>query len=182
MITPLENPNGRTTREAQAAVTRRCILLLLSLSAVALLGAAEPDATAAARPVLLLTGFEPFGGLKVNASWETVKRFQGREILGHRIETVVLPVVYDEMAAPLEEALARHTPAAVISFGVGTPVVQVETVARNGYHRAKPPDNKGRPPPRREIVPDGAKELATALPVDAILSALSEAKIGAAKS
>ena len=53
------------------------------------------------------TGFEPFGKLKRNASWETVKAFQGREILGYRIETALLPVVYDEMDAPLQAALQK---------------------------------------------------------------------------
>ena len=103
---------------------------------------AAGETSTGTKPVLLLTGFEPFGGLKLNASWETVKTFQGKEIAGHRIETALLPVVYDEMAAPLQEAIAKHKPAAVISFGVGSRVIQVETVARNGYHRVKPADNK----------------------------------------
>jgi pyroglutamyl-peptidase len=134
------------------------------------------------KPVLLLTGFEPFGGLKLNASWETVKTFQGKEIAGHRIETALLPVVYDEMAAPLQEAIAKHKPAAVISFGVGSRVIQVETVARNGYHPVKPPDNKKQPPPRSEIVPGASAEIPTALPAAEILAALKAANIGAASS
>jgi pyroglutamyl-peptidase len=149
-----------------------CVLALLIAASCA----------AGEKPVLLLTGFEPFGGLKLNASWETVKTFQGKEIAGHRIETALLPVVYDEMAAPLQEAIAKHKPAAVISFGVGTQVIQIETVARNGYHRMKPPDNKNKPPPRSEIVPGESAEIPTALPSTEILAALKAANIGAASS
>lgn len=139
-------------------------------------------AFAAEKPVLLLTGFEPFGGAALNASWETVKTFQGKEIAGHRIETALLPVVYDEMAAPLQDAFAKHKPAAVICFGVGSRVMQVETLARNSYHPAKPRDNKKQPPPRSEIAPGAAAEIPTALPADEILAALHAAEISARKS
>src|SRR5689334_13418893 len=101
----------------------------------------------AAEPVVLLTGFEPFGGAKTNMSWESVKVYQGQILAGHRIETLELPVVYDAIEAPLKEAIAKFKPVAVISFGEGTQVVQIETAALNGYHAAKPLDNKQLPPP-----------------------------------
>lgn len=160
---------------------KRSIFWILLLATTRVLCAAEsgPDA----KPVLLLTGFEPFGGLKVNASWETVKRFQGREILGYRVETALLPVVYDEMDAPLQAALVKHKPAIAISFGVGSQVIQIETAASNSYHPQRPPDNKGKPPPRDKIAPDApVLPIPTALPAAAIVAALKEAKIGAGSS
>ncbi|MCZ7648169.1 MAG: pyroglutamyl-peptidase I [Planctomycetota bacterium] len=162
-------------------LSRRFFLALL-------LAAAFPPAAllageaAAEKPVLLLTGFEPFGGLKVNASWETVKAFEGQELGGYRIATALLPVVYDEMTKPLYDAIAKHKPRAVISCGVGTAVVRIETLARNGYHPARPPDNKGVRPTRKEIEPNGPEALPTSLPAAEILAALKEAKIGAASS
>ena len=156
-----------------------CLAALLGLVRT---GTAEDQAGQPAKPVLLLTGFEPFGGAKVNASWETVKTFQSQELHGYRVETLLLPVVYDEMDKPLQEALAKHKPALVISFGVGTKVIQVETIARNSYHPLKPLDNKAKPPPRNEIIPGGSVEIKTALPADAIVAALKTAPIGAKTS
>lgn len=146
-----------------------------------MLHAAEP-ATEQAKPVILLTGFEPFGPYAKNASWETARSFDGREIAGHRIVAVKLPVVYDAMGEPLQKAIEQHKPAIVISFGVGTPVVQVELTARNGYHPLLPKDNKGQPPPREKIAPEGAAEIPTQLPAEAIVKALQAARIGAWKS
>ena len=127
--------------------------------------------------VILLTGFEPFGGAKINASWEAVKFFQGKTIAGHRVETVQLPVVYDAIEAPLKEAIAKFKPAAVLCFGEGTPAIQIETIARNGYHAAKPPDNKGLPPPREKIVPNGKDEIPTGLPVQEIVQAIRSTQV-----
>jgi pyroglutamyl-peptidase len=123
-------------------------------------------------PVALLTAFEPFGGGTVNASWEAVKAFDGQTIAGHRVVAVRLPVVYDEMAGPLEAAVERHEPAIVVSFGLGGGVIHVERVARNAYSAARPKDNLGREPPRGDVVPAGRPEIPSGLPVDAILAAL----------
>ncbi|MCW8131735.1 MAG: pyroglutamyl-peptidase I [Planctomycetota bacterium] len=154
---------------------------LLLFAALLALGALTPGLRAAedAKPVVLLTGFEPFGGLEKNASWESVKTFDGKEIGGYKIVTALLPVVYDEMAAPLAKAIETHKPAIVLSFGVGSQVVQVETLARNGYHPYKPQDNKGNRPPRLKIDPEGANEIPVQLPVDAIVTALQAQRIGA---
>jgi len=135
-----------------------------------------------AKPVLLLTGFEPFGGAKINESWETVKTFQGKEIHGYKIQTALLPVVYDEMDAPLQQAIAAHKPAIMISFGVGTEVIQIETTARNGYHPLNPSDNKKKPPPRTKILPAGKDTIPTGLPTDKIVAALKNARVGVTTS
>ena len=153
------------------------ILLLCPIPAKSADSAENPH-----KPVILLTGFEPFGGAAINESWETVKQFQGKDISGYHVETALLPVVYDDMAKPLEEAIARHKPEVVISFGVGSSVIQVEILAHNGYNPAKPLDNKGNAPPRLEIAPHAAAQLFTSLPTPAILAALSAEKIAARAS
>src|SRR5436190_14603722 len=84
-------------------------------------------------PVVLLTAFEPFGGAPDNPSWEAIKEYEGTTIAGHVVRTVRLPVVYDDMAKPLDAAIAQHKPAAVISFGQGREVIDVERVAKNAY-------------------------------------------------
>ncbi|HYF50991.1 MAG TPA: pyroglutamyl-peptidase I [Planctomycetota bacterium] len=158
----------------------RLTLLLVALAALQLFAADAPKADA--KPVVLLTGFEPFGGAKINESWETVKTFQGKEINGYTIQTALLPVIYDEMDAPLKQAIAKHKPDIVISFGVGTRVIQIETLARNGYHPMKPADNKDKAPPREKIIPDGKDTIPTELPTEKIVAALKEAKIGVTTS
>ena len=127
-------------------------------------------------PVCLLTGFDPFGGADRNPSWDAIERLQGTELNGFRIECVQLPVVYDEMAKPLEEAIQKFKPRAVICFGQGGPVFSVETIALNGYNKNKYPDNKGKPPSREEIIPKGKASLETSLPAEKIVEALNAAK------
>lgn len=155
------------------------LLAVLALPFVLLLTRPTPPP---AVPVCLLTGFEPFGGHSVNSSWEMLKPLEGQTVAGHRVATARLPVVYDEVAGPLQAAIEKHRPALVISFGMGTEVVQVELVARNGYHLARPEDNLGRGPPREKIVPGGPDEIPTQLPAAEIIRALQAAGIGAGDS
>jgi pyroglutamyl-peptidase len=150
----------------------------LLLATYAFAADAPKDQTTRDKPVLLLTGFEPFGGAKINESWETVKTFQGQEINGYKIETALLPVVYDEMDRPLKDAIEKHKPAIAISFGVGTPAIHIETIAHNSYNKAKPHDNKGKEPPREKILPEGKDAIPTTLPVEKIVTALKAAQIG----
>ena len=132
--------------------------------------------------VCLLTGFEPFGGDKTNASCEMLQPHSGQTNAGYRIVTARLPVVYDELAQPLHEAIEKHKPEIVVCFGLGGLLIDVELLARNGYDLKQPLDNKGRPPPRAEILPGGQTEIPTQLPAAAILRALKDARIGARES
>jgi pyroglutamyl-peptidase len=161
---------------------RRALALLLVAVAALCLPSCDAPAGKAPPPVLLLTAFEPFGGAPDNPSWEAIKGYEGTTIAGHVVRAARLPVVYDEMAKPLDAAIAAHRPAAVIAFGQGREVIDVERVAKNAYHPRKPPDNEGKPPPRPTILPGGADEVASGLPVDAILKALTDARIQARAS
>ena len=155
---------------------------LLLIALLAFCAIAEEPVAANTTRVCLLTGFQPFGGAKINPSWETVKTFNGMILAGYRIVAVELPVVYDEIAEPLAKAIKANEPTLVISFGLGGGIVSVETIARNGYHLNNPVDNKGNPPPRENILPDGPAQINTALPADAIVKALKHAGIGAQSS
>jgi pyrrolidone-carboxylate peptidase len=55
---------------------------------------------------VLVTGFEPFGGEKVNASLEAVRRLRAR-IGALEIATTVLPTSYSRSLPALEAAIAR---------------------------------------------------------------------------
>jgi len=156
--------------------SKTCLLTLFLCLSGCLAWSAEEQ------PVCLLTGFRPFGGAKDNPSWEMLKPLAGKIVAGHRIEIVELPVVYDEMAAPLSQAVTKHRPRIVICFGQGGGRIQVERIARNGYHPAKPPDNKGKRPRRKQIIAGAAQQIPTQLPHALILQALQKAKLTAIPS
>lgn len=153
--------------------------MVFRIPILAVLAAFFAFQTVAAEPVILLTGFEPFGGAKVNASWQAVRSFQGQIISGHRVETKELPVVYDGVDAPLRAAIEKFKPVAVYCFGEGTATIQIETLARNGYHPSKPKDNAGQRPPREKIANDGKDSFKTGLPALEIANALNSSQIPA---
>lgn len=91
------------------------------------------------RPDLLLTGFGPFPGVRINPSArlvEALARQPGWRWLGWKVRHAILPVSY----GPTEAALARlleKRPRAILMFGVAAKrrAVSVEIVARNRASR-----------------------------------------------
>ncbi|MEI6235213.1 MAG: pyroglutamyl-peptidase I [Planctomycetota bacterium] len=154
-------------------------IAVFALVMMAVCSAEEPAAT---KPVILLTGFEPFGGSTFNTSWMAVSQFEGQVVAGHTIKTAQLKVVYDKIDGPLAAEIEKLKPVAVISFGEGSAFIQLERTARNGYHPQKPKDNEGKVPPRDAIVPGAPNEIPTGLPVDSIIGKLNTAGIKATDS
>ena len=152
---------------------------LLPLCAYALIFSCRSEEPAAkdAKPVILLTGFEPFGKSDFNTSWNVVSKFEGKEIGGYTLKTLQLKVVYDAVEKPLQEAIEKLKPAAVISFGEGSAGLRFELLARNGYHWQKPKDNLGNRPPREKILPQGNGTIRSGLPVVELFNKLNEAGI-----
>ena len=115
------------------------------------------DAASAADdlPVILLTGFEPFGKDRPpNPSWEGIKGLDGREWNGYRLVARQLPVVWDEPMKRLEALAAELRPAAVFAFGQGRKDgFTIEALARRD--RWPFPDNAGEKPRTRPIAADG---------------------------
>lgn len=171
-----------TTGGEGSMLTTTTLAFLLLAALLALGGCGVADDRASPSRTVLLTGFEPFGGRDVNESWEAVKVLEGTTLRGRRVEVARLPVVYDEMAAPLAAAIAKARPEVVISFGVGTEVVRVETLARNGYNEIRPLDNLGKPPPRAQVEVTGPATIPTGLPAEALLAALAAADVPARAS
>lgn len=133
-----------------------------------------------ALPHVLLTGFEPFGGERVNPSWETVRAFDGRVIDGHRIVAVRLPTAFAGAQAVLEAALADLDPVAVIAVGQagGRAQISLERVAINLID-ARIPDNTGAQPIDAPVIPGGLAAYFSTLPLKAMLVALRGAGIPA---
>ena len=110
-----------------------------------------------AKPVVLLTGFEPFSGQPFNVSAEGVRLFCEGGDQGERAELSwrVLPVAYDEAALRLGEAIDELKPRAVISVGIcDEPCYRIERVAHN-LDDTEVADNKGEVRRSLRIIEDG---------------------------
>lgn len=123
---------------------------------------------------LLVTGFEPFGGVERNASWEAVKRLPDT-VAGYQVERLCLPVVYGDSGAMLRDAVRRLHPTLVLCVGVagGRKQITPEKLAVN-YRRAGIADNAGRLYTGEPIVSDGPDGIMTRLPVESMVERLRE--------
>ncbi|MFZ5847579.1 MAG: pyroglutamyl-peptidase I [Actinomycetota bacterium] len=136
---------------------------------------------------ILVTGFEPFGGMPVNPTEQLVSALDEAAVPGVTLHTAVLPVAYDECANVVRDLLDRHEPDAVIACGLaaGRTAVTPERIAVNVKDTASDQsiaDNTGRRPSDEPIVPDGPDGLFSTLPVREIVVALQAAGIPAAIS
>lgn len=113
--------------------------------------------------MILVTGFEPFGGLSRNPTGEIARALGG----------AVLPVDYARVGPALDALLARG-PRAVILLGlaVGRSQIGLERVAIN-FRDGVRPDNAGLLPDRSEVVPGGPAAYFSTLPLEAFHEALA---------
>ncbi|QDY91483.1 pyroglutamyl-peptidase I [Arthrobacter sp. UKPF54-2] len=131
--------------------------------------------------MILLTGFEPFGGETTNPSWTAAR---GAAALlraeGHEVAAVELPCVFGDAIAALQAALAQHRPELVVCAGQagGRARISLERIAINCVD-ARIPDNAGNAPVDEPVVPSGPAGYFSTLPVKAALEALGAAGIPA---
>lgn len=125
------------------------------------------------RGVVLVTGFEPFGGEAMNPSREIARKLTGQVIVGHAVVGAVLPCVFGEANAELRRLLSAHRPVLVICVGQagGRGSITPERVAIN-VDDARIADNAGAQPTDRAIVRGGPAAYFSTLPVKAIVAAL----------
>ena len=125
------------------------------------------------RPVVLLFGFEPFGGEDINPAQEVVRELAGERIAGHRVVPAELPVTFDTAIVALAEAIAREQPALVIGVGQagGRARISLERVAINLID-ARIPDNDGTQPIDAPVIDGAPTAYFTTLPVKAMLAAM----------
>jgi pyroglutamyl-peptidase len=128
---------------------------------------------------VVLTGFEPFGGLDANPSWAAVQLAATRlQQKGHDVVAIELPVAFDGAAAQVAELLAQHQPAIFIATGVAgnAQAIRLETLAVNEIN-ARIPDNSGAQPIGVRVHDGAAKTLPTTLPATCIEKAWAAAGI-----
>jgi pyroglutamyl-peptidase len=136
-----------------------------------------------ARGVLLLSGFEPFGGERTNPSWEVAARLDGREIGGLTVKAVRLPVSAPRAVRAIAAAIRRLRPCAVLGLGQagGRPAISLEKVAINLVQRRAGRESDGGLA-GTPAVGGGPDALFARLPLRAILRALERRAIPAALS
>lgn len=138
---------------------------------------AQTDPTASTTPavpkLVLLTGFEPFGGETLNPSELAVRALDGQILAGRRVVGAVLPCVFGAAGTRLLELIKTHRPELVVCVGQagGRAEISLERVAIN-VDDATQPDNAGACPSDRPIVPDGPTAYWTTLPIKALVTAL----------
>ncbi|MDO8594379.1 MAG: hypothetical protein Q7R93_02585 [bacterium] len=86
-------------------------------------------------PLLLFTGFEPFGPYPANISELLGKRLDGKIVAGYRIRTVILPATIsaDNRGEQLLDLAHRESAVGILSMGMWSVAreFRIETVARN---------------------------------------------------
>jgi pyroglutamyl-peptidase len=127
-----------------------------------------------AEPVILLTGFEPFGPHPANPSGELAKSFDGRRIGDCAVAGAVLPVQHVEASRRVSLLLGELAPAAVVHLGLaaGRARLALERVAVNVMDYPFP-DNDGYRAEGEACVPDGPAAYFSTLPLPEILGALT---------
>ena len=127
---------------------------------------------------IIVTGFDPFGGEKINPSIECVKALP--EIEGVELFRVELPTVFKESAIRLNEVINDVKPDAVLCVGQagGRPGVTMERIAIN-VDDARIPDNISQQPIDEAIQLDGEAAYFTTLPIKRIVNAIRKAGIPA---
>jgi len=128
---------------------------------------------------VLVTGFEPFGGERVNPSIEAVKRLSDK-IAGADIIKFEIPTVFNKSIRKLEKILEDEKPDITICVGQagGRNRISVERVAIN-ISDGRIPDNEGYQPVDEIIFEDGDTAYFARLPIKKIIKELNDRNIPA---
>ena len=126
---------------------------------------------------ILVTGFEPFGGEKINPSWEAVSLLSDHSgpfaVLKKR-----LPCAFGPAEAALKEALDQYAPAVTLCVGQagGAGGLRLERAALN-LRDARIPDNAGFMPRDEAVVPGGPSAYFSTLPLRLMEEALKKQQL-----
>ena len=125
---------------------------------------------------LLITGFDPFGGEKINPSWESVKLLPN-EIGEFALTKLQIPTVFKKGAKKVLETAKEISPDAIILVGQasGRKGVTPEVVAIN-LMDANISDNLGYKPINERIL-NGENAYFSTLPVREIVANIKSANI-----
>jgi pyroglutamyl-peptidase len=176
---PAATPGSRRRGRRDAPVPAG-LLIRGEPAAAALPGHKPRKAAKAGGGVVLVTGFDPFGGEQLNPSWEICRQLAGTSIDGVRVEACKLPCEFRRAIETVAAATERHRPALVIGLGQagGRAQMSVERVAIN-VDDARIADNSGRQPIDEPIAAGGPAAYFATVPVKAMIRAMREANVPA---
>lgn len=127
---------------------------------------------------IVVTGFEPYGGRRINPAAEVAKALDGEAIDGFPVVGAILPVSHRSLRERLEELLSELRPSIVISLGLapGEPVIRLERFGLNllDFEIA---DNDGARLADAPIEANGTTGVRASLPLRAIERGLLSAGI-----
>ena len=131
---------------------------------------------------ILVSGFDPFGGEKINPAIEAVKLLSD-EIKGNEVIKIEIPTVIGKSVDKLKEKIAEVKPDVVISVGQagGREDITVERVAIN-VDDCRIKDNEGNQPIDEKIAEDGPDAYLLTLPIKAMVENIKSANIPASVS
>lgn len=126
---------------------------------------------------ILITGFEPFGGDRINPSLEAVKKLP-KKIGECEVISASLPVVFGKSLKELFSLIQKEQPDICICVGQagGRKDITPERVAIN-VDDARIADNEGNTPVDEPVFPEGENACFSTLPIKAIVKKLSDAGI-----
>ena len=127
---------------------------------------------------ILLTGFEPFGGSKINPSIEACMKLDSKEYNDYKVKVVEIPLRFEEVRPSIIKAVEDTKPSAVICTGQagGATTINLERVAIN-IADARIAYNCGYKPSDEIIVPDGPDAYFSTLPLRKMEAALTKENI-----
>ncbi|EFQ5963567.1 peptidase C15, partial [Campylobacter jejuni] len=114
---------------------------------------------------ILFTGFDPFGGEKINPAGEAVKMMKN-DIQGAEILKLEVPTVFGKAGEVLKKAVEQYRPDAVVCVGQagGRAAITPEMITVN-IMDARIPDNAGNKPCHELIIKEGREAYFSSLPV-----------------
>lgn len=132
------------------------------------------------KKVVLVTGFEPFGGDTFNPSLETAKSIDGTTYKDYVICGVGMPNNRSQCIGALERAIEEFKPEIVIPTGLawGRSAISVERVGINVVDYPVP-DNEGYMALNEPIDPEGPDAYFATVPIRAMVKAIRDAGIPA---
>lgn len=131
---------------------------------------------------ILITGFTPFDGEKINPSYEAVKNLAD-DILGYKIIKKEIETSFSTSSAQLIHTIDEHKPDAIILTGQagGAKQIRIERIAIN-IDDANIKDNHDFTPKNKIIKLDGPDGIFSTLPLSKIVENLIDAGIPATVS
>ena len=124
---------------------------------------------------LLITGFDPFGGEKINPSWEAV-RLLPDQIGPYVLRKKQIPTQFHLGTQAVLEAAAQWQPHVILCIGQagGRNAVTPERIGVN-LRDARICDNAGACPQEEHICPDGPDGIFATVPVKKMAEAIQKA-------